>query len=129
MDDLVDLERQEDRGGEERQVLRPTLDVPQAHGLDPLEHGVGKQHGPDLPKRSRAQREQPVQVAQDSHVPRSLHRPPGNPALQVGEYAIVGRAQAGLMVGEGQHRHAEQHQNHEVQRAVARDQAQDDLVA
>ena len=127
--DLVDLERQQDRRREEREVLGPALHVPQADRLDSLEHAEGEQPDPDLAQRPRAQREQLVELVQDPDVAAGLDRAAGDAALQVGEDPVVGVAQAVLVTGERDHRDPEQHEDHEVKRAVDRDQAQHDLVA
>ena len=98
--DLVDLQRQQDRGRDERQVLGPALGVPEPDRLDALEQPVGEQRDPNPAQRPRAQREQLVELVQDADVARGLHRTAGDPALEAGEDPVVSAAQARSLRGE-----------------------------
>ena len=45
--EFVDLQREERGGGDDRQVLRPALGVPEADRLDEFDQGVGQEEGGD----------------------------------------------------------------------------------
>ena len=76
------------------------------------------------------EREELVELAQDPDVARALHRTPADAALQIGQHAIVGAAQAASRARRTASTAEPSSAEHEeVQRAVDGDQAQHEPVA
>ena len=64
--DLVELERQQRGGGDEREVLRPALPQPQADRLDPLDDREQRHDDADPLERPVVDREQPPDLGEDA---------------------------------------------------------------
>ena len=127
MGELVDLDGQQRGGDDEGQVLGPAALVPQADRLDALDRRVDEDHRGEEVKARGLQREELVDLAQQPVL--AVAAAGHGAALQVGDDAVEALAEGGAMRGEEQDRDAEQPEDEEVQGAVDRDQAQDDLVA
>jgi hypothetical protein len=85
VDDLVDLERDEQRGRDQRQILRPPLLPPEPERLDSLERGVPEHAEAHEVQRARLEREELVQFPEQPDVV-LLH----GPATQVRGHAVEG---------------------------------------
>ena len=129
IDDLINLERQQQRRRDERQVLGPPLREPQSDRLDPLEQGVREQRDPDHVQGVGAQREQLVELAEDADVAGGLHGTSGDAALERRKHPLEISLGGLLVGGEDQHDDPQQRQDHEVECPVEGDQPQHDPVA
>ena len=101
--------------------------VPEADGLDALDGRVGEEDRAEQVQVRGRGREEPVELVQQAvvGVPLAGDRAAG----EVRGHLVEGRAQLVAVGAEDEDDHAEQRQREEVQRAVDRDQAQDDPVA
>ena len=124
---LVDLQRQQRRRHDERQILRPAALIPQADALDALDEAVDEQHAADQMQMRRGRREGVVDLMQQAVSGVRLAR--RHAALQVRDDFVESVAQRRAVSREQQHEHAERDQHDEVKRAIERDHAQHDLVA
>src|SRR5919201_415811 len=120
---LVDLERKQQRRGDERQVLRPALHEPQPDRFQTLEHGIRSRDQRNQPQRSRLQRHQPLQLM-DEPVLRHMAS-----TAVVGDDAQEEPMQILHVSREDQQEDRQAGEHDEVQRAIDRDQTQHDLVA
>src|SRR5206468_4017137 len=117
--ELVELEGDEQRGGDHGQVLGPELVEPEADALDQLERAVAERGQPGDPQLVRVQ----VMQARDDAVEEALPRVDVDAADDpLGEMAEVG-VQMEEQVGAGGE------QQHPAQRALDRYQANDEPSA
>ena len=86
MDDLVDLEREQQRRGDEREVLGPPLGQPQPDGFYAFQQPEGEQRDAEFAEGARAQREQLVELAEDADMAAGLDRTTRDATLQIGQY-------------------------------------------
>jgi len=124
--DLVELEREQRRRGDERQVLRPALPQPQPDRLDALDDREQRHEDADPLERPVVDREQPPDLGEDPVLARLR---PAEAVLEVGDRAEDRLAQLVLVLEEGEDQDRQRGEDDEVQRAVDRDQPQHDLVA
>src|SRR5260221_280674 len=125
---LEDLQGQQQRRCDERQVLSPATLVPEPQCLDPLYGCVEEQSDSEQVQGGRLQGEQLVQVVNDSGMA-GLHRPSPNSALDIGEDTVEAVLQFVLVRGDEKDKHREESEHGEVNGSIDRDGSQNDLVA
>ena len=124
VDELVDLERDEQDRGDERQVLRPPLGQPQPDHLGRLEHGVADDEQAGVEQVGRPDQEEVPEVAEEPGQLVRLARAAGERAHDL--VVVVAEPAAVAEKEEDDDRQDREHDD--VDRPIDGDEAQDVTV-